>query len=142
MAQARKGDTVRVHYTGSLDDRSVFDSSRERQPLEFTIGSGEVIPGFESAVIGLAPGESTRARIGADDAYGARQEGLVTSVDRSHFPDHLDLQVGAQLKVQDQAGEGLVVTIAEVDEETVTLDANHPLSGEDLTFEIELVEIL
>jgi FKBP-type peptidyl-prolyl cis-trans isomerase 2 len=141
MAAAVIGDTVRVHYTGSLDDESVFDSSRDREPLEFTIGTGQVIPGFEEAVIGLEPGGSARTRIEAEQAYGPRREDLRIAIDRDQFPDGMKVSAGDHLQMHTQDGQELPVQVVAVGEESVTVDANHPLAGKALTFEIELVEI-
>ena len=142
MAEAKQGDTVHVHYTGKLDDGTVFDSSIDREPLEFTLGQGQVIPGFEEAVEGMNPGESKTATIAAAQAYGTHREEMVVSVNRSELPPHLDLAVGQQLEIRQPQGDSIVVRVSEVSESTVTLDANHPLAGEDLTFEIQLVEIV
>ncbi|HEX7243101.1 MAG TPA: peptidylprolyl isomerase [Longimicrobiaceae bacterium] len=141
MAQARSGDTVRVHYTGRLDDGSTFDSSQGREPLEFTLGEGQVIPGFEDGVEGMSPGEEKTVTIPADQAYGARRDEMMLVVDRAQFPDHIRPEVGQQLQMS-QDGQVAVVTIVDVDDESVTLDANHPLAGEDLTFDLRLVEIV
>ncbi|MEJ2501897.1 MAG: peptidylprolyl isomerase [Gemmatimonadota bacterium] len=142
MAQkAQQGDTVTVHYTGKLDSGEVFDSSQGRDPLEFTVGSGQVIPGFDQAVDGLAVGESREVRIEPDDAYGQPREDLVVDVDRSQFPGDTDPAVGQQVQVQVAPGQNRVATIAEVADATIKLDLNHPLAGEPLTFEVELVEI-
>jgi peptidylprolyl isomerase len=140
MAQAKAGDTVRIHYTGTLDDGSVFDSSRGREPLEFTLGTQQVIPGFERAILGLAEGEGRTVTIPVAEAYGARRDELMLEVDRSQFPDHIEPKVGQQLQI-DQQGQVGVVTVTAVTDRTVTLDANHPLAGRALTFELELVEI-
>lgn len=141
MAEARAGDTVRVHYTGTLDDGSVFDSSRGREPLEFTVGAGQVIPGFDEAVTGMQPGEEKRVTIPADDAYGQRRPEMVGSIRREQFPPGIQPAVGQQLQMSQQ-GHTFVVTVTEVSDDEVTLDANHPLAGEDLTFQLELVEIV
>lgn len=141
MIQAKNGDKVQVHYTGKLDDGSIFDSSVDRDPLGFTIGSGQVIPGFESAVIGMALGQSKTIRIGADDAYGPYQDELVISVERSEFPDHMKPEIGQQFQMVQGNEEKIIVTVTDLTESSVTLDANHPLAGEDLTFDIELVKI-
>lgn len=141
MAQAKDGDKVRVHYTGRLDDESQFDSSVGGDPLEFTLGAGEVIPGFESAVRGMAPGDQIETRIPADEAYGERSEKLVLKIDRTELPSDLEPEVGQQLQVQTADGHELIVTIVGLAQYHVTLDANHPLAGEALTFAIELVEI-
>jgi peptidylprolyl isomerase len=141
MTQAERGDTVRVHYTGTLAGGEQFDSSAGRDPLEFTLGDGMVIPGFESAVTGMAVGESKTFDIPSDQAYGPRRDEMVMQVDRNQFPDHIDPEVGQQLQMQ-QGNQAFVVTVAEVDDDAVTLDGNHPLAGQDLTFTIELVEIV
>ena len=141
MAQARSGDTVRIHYTGRLDDGSTFDSSQGREPLEFTLGEGQVIPGFEDGVEGMSPGEEKTVTIPADQAYGPRNDDMVLVVDRAQFPDHIRPEVGQQLQMS-QDGQVAIVTIVDVDDDSVTLDANHPLAGEDLTFDLRLVEIV
>lgn len=140
MDRAQAGDTVRVHYTGSLDDGSVFDSSRGRDPLEFTLGEGRVIAGFDEAVTGMSPGEERTVTVPADHAYGGRREELVFAVPRGQFPDEMEPAVGLEVQLS-QGGQRAVARIAEVSDETVTLDANHPLAGKDLTFDLELVEI-
>ena len=142
MAHAQAGDTVRVHYTGTLDDGTVFDSSTGREPLEFTLGEGRVIAGFEEAVTGMEVGETKTSRIDADEAYGPRREDLLLDVPREQIPSEIDLQVGQQLTLQQPNGQAVPVTVAEFSDETVTLDANHPLAGEALTFELTLVEIV
>jgi peptidylprolyl isomerase len=141
MPQAKQGDTVKVHYTGKLDDGTVFDSSQEREPLEFTIGTGTIIPGFEQAVIGMSPGELKTEVIPNDRAYGPYREEMVLQVERQQLPTELDPAVGQQLQLQDPTGEVIPVIITDISSSTVTLDANHPLAGEDLTFDIELVAI-
>jgi peptidylprolyl isomerase len=141
MIQAKEGDTVKVHYTGKLDDGTVFDSSENGTPLEFTIGSGMIIPGFEQAVIGMAPGESKTETIPTHNAYGPYQEEMVLTVDRQQMPTEIELEIGQQLQLQHPTGEVIPVIITEVSPVTVTLDANHPLAGETLTFDIQLVEI-
>jgi peptidylprolyl isomerase len=142
MAHARAGDTVRVHYTGTLDDGTVFDSSTGREPLEFTLGEGQVIAGFEEAVKGMEVGETKASRIDADEAYGPRRDDLLLDVPREQIPSEIDLQVGQQLTLQQPNGQAVPVVVAELSDETVTLDANHPLAGEALTFELTLVEIV
>lgn len=141
MTQAKTGDTVSVHYTGKLDDGTVFDSSEGGSPLEFAIGSGNVIPGFEQAVIGMSPGDSKTTTIVSDEAYGPYYEERVLVVERQQIPPDLPVDVGAQLQIQQQGGMVIPVVITDVTEAEVTLDANHPLAGEDLTFEIRLVSI-
>jgi peptidylprolyl isomerase len=141
MAQVEDGNTVKVHYTGKFEDGTVFDTSGDRDPLEFTIVRGRLIPGFEQAVIGMSPGESKTVNIPAGEAYGQHNAEMLTEVDRSQFPAHLNPEVGQQLQI-DRDGQTVVVTVASVSESTVTLDANHPLAGKDLIFDIQLVEIL
>lgn len=142
MAEAKQGDTVRVHYTGKLDDDSVFDSSYERdEPLEFTVGSQQVIPGFDEAVVGMEPGDTKQVRLEPEEAYGEHEDDHVVEVEKERLPDDVDAEVGLRLQLQHEDGETIPVTLTEVSGETVTLDANHPLAGEALTFEIELVEI-
>ena len=141
MAEARQGDTVRVHYTGKLDDGSVFDSSRGRDPLEFTLGSGQVIPGFEKAISGMEPGDEKEITIAAGDAYGDRRDDLLLAVGHDQFPDEIDPEPGQQLQMS-REGQNFLVTVSEVRDDGVVLDANHPLAGKDLTFALELVEIV
>ncbi len=141
MTQAKKGDTVKVHYTGTLDDGTVFDSSAEREPLKFELGSGQLIPGFDSAVDGMRAGESCKVNIKSAEAYGPRRDEMVMDVPRTQLPADMEPEVGMRL----QAGNGdeqFVVTVTGIGEGTVTLDANHPLAGQDLNFEITLVEIV
>ncbi len=142
MTRARSGDTVRVHYTGTLEDGSVFDSSARREPLEFTIGKGEVIPGFEAAVTGMAPGESKSAIIPPEQAYGPRRDDMTAVVPREKLPPDFDVEVGTRLAVKQDGGRQLPVKVVEVTDATVTIDANHELAGKPLTFELELVEVV
>lgn len=138
---AKDGDTIQVHYTGKLDDGTIFDSSLERDPLEFTLGSGSLIPGFENAVRGMQVGESVKVTIPAGEAYGEYNDGLVMIVDRSQLPADLSPAVGQQLQMQQMDGTAAIVVVTEVSEESITIDANHPLAGKALTFEIEVVSI-
>ena len=142
-AKAKDGDTVTVLYTGTLDDGEVFDSSELHggEPLEFTIGAGQVIPGFEQAVIGMSTGESKTVTIPSDEAYGPYDEEYVAFLSWSQLPEGFQIEVGDQITLQNQYGEQVSATVVDVSEEGVTADANHHLAGEDLTFEIELVEI-
>ncbi|HWI40248.1 MAG TPA: peptidylprolyl isomerase [Verrucomicrobiae bacterium] len=151
MRQAKQGDRVRVHYTGRLPDGEVFDSSEcaddacgcePSGPLEFTIGRSEVIPGFESGVVGMAPGDSKRVVIPVQEAYGEHNQDLVAVVPRSDLPPDMDPQIGHQLEVTQQDGSSFPVFVTATSEQDVTLDANHPLAGRELTFDIRLVEIL
>ena len=140
-AQAKDGDTVQVHYTLKLEDGTVFDTSIGGDPLQFTIGDGQLIPGFEQAVVGMSPGESKTVEIPADEAYGPYLEELVMVVDRDQLPEDLQPEVGQQLQISQPDGQTILVKVIDVSESSVTLDANHPLAGKDLTFDIELVEI-
>jgi len=140
MESAKPGDKVQVHYTGMLEDGSVFDSSDGRDPLEFTLGSGQVIPGFDRAVSGMSPGQERSVRVPASDAYGDRKDDLVIVVEREQLPPDMDPAVGQQLQLK-QDGRGFVVTVKDVGPESITLDANHPLAGEDLEFKVHLVSI-
>ena len=141
MAQAKAGDTVRVHYTGTLDNGDQFDSSRGGDPLTFTLGEGTVIPGFDRAVTGMAVGDERSVTIPAEEAYGPHRDELTLRVPRGELPSHLDLHEGAQLRME-QGDQVMVVTVRALDEESVTLDGNHPLAGEALTFALQLVEIV
>ena len=139
--QAETGDTVRVHYTGTLQDGTVFDSSVGSEPLGFTIGQGQLIPGFEQAVLGMQVGESRTVTIPVDQAYGPRRDDMVLVVERNQLPEDMEPQVGMELQMNRGDGGVVAVTVTEVSETTITVDANHPLAGQDLIFEIELVEI-
>ncbi len=141
MSQAKAGDTVRVHYTGKLDDGTQFDSSAGREPLEFALGSGQVIPGFDSAIEGMTIGESKSVRISADDAYGARQDELISEVPLSALPHDLQPTVGMPLQAQGPDGRVMQLLVVAVTDESFTVDGNHPLAGQALNFDIELVEI-
>lgn len=140
-SQARNGDVVQVDYTGKLADGTVFDSSVERGPLEFTLGAGQVIPGFEKAVLGMKVGEQKTVTIPADEAYGPYRDEQVVELPREKLPSDMTPEVGQQLVMRQPDGSEIVVVITELSDETVTIDANHPLAGKDLTFEIELVKI-
>ena len=142
MVQAKSGDKVKIHYTGKLDDETVFDSSVEREPLEFTVGDGKIIPGFEKAVVGMAPGESKSVKINPDMAYGQHREELVVDVKREHVPDCLDLKVGGFVQIRQRDGGAIQAKVIGLSESMITLDANHPLAGKELTFEIKLLEII
>lgn len=142
MAHAKQGDTVRVHYTGTLNDGTVFDSSVGGEPLEFTLGEGQLIPGFEKAVMGLAVGDRTTALIPSDEAYGPhRADGLI-QVPRTNIPTDIQPQIGQQLQMQTQDGRPVPVRVVAVDDTSITVDANHPLAGKDLSFDIEVVAIV
>lgn len=141
MSQAKSGDTVKIHYTGTLDDGTQFDSSAGREPLEFTVGSGQVIPGFDKAVEGMAVGDEKDVNIEPDDAYGPRQEEMMQEVPKSALPAELEPTEGMNLQAQGQDGQVINVTIASVSDDSITVDANHPLAGKALNFNIQLVEI-
>lgn len=140
-SRAKRGDTVHVHYRGTLDDGTEFDSSAGSDPIVFTVGSGQVIPGFENAIEGMAPGEKKTERIEVDNAYGARREELVFTVGREQMLDGAEVEIGDMLRVGFPDGSNAAVQVAALDESSVTLDANHPLAGQTLTFELELVSI-
>ena len=149
MAQAKEGDKVIVHYTGMLESGEVFDSSMctenecdcDSGPLEFTIGMNEVIPGFEKGVVGMSPGESKTVNIPVEDAYGHRNDQLVGVVERGQIPPDLNPEVGMRFEVTQEDGQEFPVVVTEVTDTHVTLDANHPLAGKALTFDIEVLEI-
>lgn len=165
MAQAKEGDKVVVDYCGTLDDGTIFDTSMdsddecgcdceddvcddeecgcgESGPLEFVIGEGNLLPAFESTVIGMSVGETRTVKIPAAEAYGEHDEEMVITIPRSEFPEDLVPHVGMGLELTQEDGESVVVEVVEVGDEEVTLDANHPLAGQDLTFAITLKEIL
>lgn len=142
MAEAKRGDTVRVHYTGTLTDGTEFDSSRDRDPLEFKLGEGSVIPGFEKAIEGMAEGDTQKVTLASGEAYGEHDQRLVHSVERTRVPSEVELEVGTRLQAVGPNNETVALTVTALDAETVTLDANHPLAGKALEFEIELVEIV
>lgn len=142
MSDAKTGDTVRIHYTGTLSDGSTFDSSSGREPLEFTLGTGQVIPGFDKAVTGMQVGESKTVEIPAEDAYGQHDPDRQQPFPRDKVPAEIPLEIGTRLQLSTQSGQPITVVVAEVTETEVILDANHPLAGKDLTFELELVEIV
>jgi len=142
VAQAKSGDIVRVHYTGRLNDGMVFDSSAEREPLELTIGENRFITAFEQAVIGMEPGEAKTIEIPTAEAFGPHREEMVNTIEKSKFPPDLEPKVGQLLNATRPDGQTTVVTVINVTESGITLDANHILAGKDLAFEIELVEIL
>lgn len=142
MAQAKSGDTVQVHYTGILTDGTVFDSSAGRTPLEFTVGSGQVIKGFDDGVAGMNPGEKKTINIPVEDAYGPANEDMIFTLNRTDIPDDIPLEKGATLNMHEDGNpRPIPVIVRDLTDTSVTLDANHPLAGKDLTFEIELVGV-
>ncbi|MDX1590491.1 MAG: peptidylprolyl isomerase [Balneolaceae bacterium] len=141
MSKVKDGDTVKVHYTGTLKNGEVFDTSEDREPLEFTLGQGQLIPGFEKAVTKLNVGDSTTVDIPSKEAYGDVRDDLIISVPKDQLPDNIEPQIGMQLQVNQPDGQPVPVRVTEIGDENLTLDANHPLAGKDLTFKIELVEV-
>jgi peptidylprolyl isomerase len=141
LKMANDGDTVRVHYTGKLEDGTVFDSSLERDPLEFTLGKDMIIPGFQAAVRGMNVGQSKTVTLPPEEAYGPHFDEMVLVLERELLPPEIEPAVGQQLQMQQESGREFIARITDVSEATITVDANHPLAGKDLTFEIELVEI-
>ena len=141
MTQAKAGDTVAIHYTGTLADGSQFDSSEGRDPLRFMLGSGQIIAGLDAAITGMSQGEKKSVTIAAAEAYGDHRPEAVQAVPRAQIPAEIPLEVGGSLQVQTPDGQTIPVTVTSVTDEEVTLDANHPLAGKDLTFAVELVEI-
>ncbi len=141
MQQVKSGDTVKVHYHGRLTDGSTFDSSEGREPLEFEVGSGMVIAGFDNGVTGMVVGDKRTLQIPAEEAYGDKNPEMVVEFPKEQFPEDMAPEVGMRLNMTNGGGQVIPVMIVDVKEETVILDANHPLAGEALTFDIELVEI-
>ena len=141
MSTIKNGDTVKVHYTGTLDNGEVFDSSLQRDPLQFTLGQGQLIPGFEKAVIGLGVGDVTTANIPSAEAYGEHNPQMEVTVEKAQLPEGMTPEVGMQLQLNQPDGQPIPCVITKIEGEMVTIDANHPLAGKDLTFNIEIVEI-
>jgi FKBP-type peptidyl-prolyl cis-trans isomerase 2 len=142
MTQANEGNRVKVHYQGLLNDGTVFDSSYESDPLEFTIGEGEIIPGFEEAVVGMQAGDKKNVAVTSEQAYGDYKEERKIEIERSQLPEDITPEIGMVLQMDTPNNRTLYVTIVDIGDENLTLDANHPLAGKDLNFEIELMEIM
>lgn len=142
MAQAKAGDTVRVHYEGKLSDGTIFDSSLEREPIEFILGQDTVIPGFEDAVIGMEAGESKDVSIPPEEGFGEYSEDLVVNIEKTILPPEINPELGMQLEVSSEEETPRVFTIADIAEDSITLDGNHPLAGKEIAFKITLLEIL
>jgi peptidylprolyl isomerase len=142
MVQAKKGDAVKVHYTGKLEDGTVFDSSTDREPLEFQVGEGEVIRGFDEAVVGMEIGQSKTTVIGIEKAYGPRVQEMVVNLHRDHLPPSLDLKVDQVLQMKSPNGQIMRVIVTGISDSEITVDANHPLAGKNLSFDIQLVGIV
>ena len=141
MTQVKAGDTVRIHYTGTLTSGETFDSSAGRDPLEFVVGSGQIIPGLDKALPGMAVGDKKSVDVPCAEAYGEKRDEAIQAIPRSEIPDHIPTEPGTQLQMQAPTGQVVPVTVVEANEEQVILDANHPLAGKDLNFATELVEI-
>jgi peptidylprolyl isomerase len=142
MSTAKKGNIVKVHYTGMLESGEIIDTSQDEDPLQFTIGKGEVISGLEEAVIGMEEGESKKTKISSEKAYGSHRKEMVATVEKEKFPQHIQPEVGQRLKVVQPNGTATRVTVTEVSGSKVTLDANHPLAGKNLIFNITLLEVV
>ena len=142
MTQAKKGDTVKVHYCGRFEDGTQFDTSEGSDPLEFEIGAEQVIPGFEDAAIGMTPGDKATVTIPADKAYGPYREEMIMVAPREQIPPEFEPEVGHRVELKHTSGQTIAVVVTEVTEESITLDGNHPLAGHALTFDLELVEIV
>ena len=142
MTLAKTGDCVQVHYTGFLEDGTTFDSSRGVEPLEFTLGSGQVIAGFDEAIIGMQAGEQKKVTVPVDKAYGERHEEMVITVPRGQFPEHINPEIGQQIQLSGPNNQPILVRVINVNDESVQLDANPPLAGLNLTFDLELVSIV
>lgn len=142
MAQVKSGDKIKVHYHGKLDSGETFDSSAGREPLEFEVGSGQVIKGFDEGVTGMTPGEKKTINIPFAEAYGPKNPEMIIEMPKDRFPKDMEIEVGMPLGMSDQEGHQFQVTIVEIKDAVVILDANHPLAGQDLTFDLELVEIV
>ncbi len=142
MAEVKFGDTVKVHYSIRLEDNSVFDSTFNAQPFQFTIGQGQVIPGFEQAIIGMSPGTSKTIKVPSDEAFGPHREELIVEVDRNLFPPELKLEIGQHLQIPQPDSQPIIATVVNLTESKVILDENHPLAGKDLIIDIQLLEIV
>lgn len=141
MTQVKPGDTVHIHYTGTLSDGTTFDSSQGREPLAFEVGTGQIIPGLDAAIPGMAIGEKKTVKVPCEDAYGPVNPEMRQDVPRSDIPAEIPVDVGTRLQMQTQTGQPVPVVVVAADDKIVTLDANHPLAGQDLTFDIEVVAI-
>ena len=142
MQQVKKGDKVKVHYHGRLGNGETFDKSEGREPLEFEVGGGMVIPGFDNGVTGMAVGDKKTINIPFDEAYGPRNPDMIIEMPKERFPKDMEIEVGMPLAMSDGQGQQFQVVITEIKDDAVILDANHPLAGHDLTFDLELVEII
>ena len=141
MRQAKQGDTVKIHYTGKFENGEIFDSSKDREPLEFTMGERKVIPGFEKGIAGMEVGESKNLTIPPEEAYGTKNQELVIELERNKLPEHIKPEVGMQLQMTQTSGQPVNVVITSLTDDTITIDANHPLAEQTLYFDVELVDI-
>ena len=141
MSEAKNGDKVKLHYTGKIKNGEVFGTSRDREPLEFSIGSGSILPGIENGIIGMQIGDNRTIELAPEDAFGPAQEGLTLDMKKSEFPENMTFTVGETIPMQRKNGNFILVMIKEVKEDTITLDANHPLAGRTLIFDVELLDI-
>ncbi|MFN4185998.1 MAG: peptidylprolyl isomerase [Hyphomonas sp.] len=141
MTQVKNGDTVHIHYTGTLKDGTTFDSSQGRDPLTFEVGTGQIIPGLDAAIPGMAVGEKKTVKVPCDEAYGPINPDMRQDIPRSDIPAKIPVEIGTRLQMQTKTGQPVPVVVVAADDKTVTLDANHPLAGQDLTFDIEVVAI-
>ena len=142
MVKVKHGDTVKIHYTGKFEDGRVFDTSVGREPLEFTVGEDQVIPGFEKGIVGMKQDESRTITIPPNEAYGPHHREMVLDIPRNDFPPNIQPEIGQQLELQQPNGQAVIVMVVGVTESCVTLDGNHPLAGKDLIFDIKLIEII
>jgi peptidylprolyl isomerase len=142
MAQAKIGDTVQVHFEGFLEDGTIFGSTRDEEPFEFTIGEKNMLPGFENAVIGMQKGETKTITLAPEEAYGSHMKELEHVMDRTSFPPEITLEIGKRLQVRTQDGKHAIVTIKDITEDSIVIDGNEPLAGQTLIFKIELLEII
>lgn len=141
MLEAKNGDVVKVHYTGKHTNGEIFDSSVEREPLEFELGRGMMIQGFEQAILGMKTGEEKTVNLSPEHAYGEVNPEMYFTINRQEIPEEIDLKIGIQLQAHTQAGQPMQVVVKEIHDESIVLDANHPLAGQELVFDLKLVEI-
>jgi peptidylprolyl isomerase len=141
-SEAKFGDTVKVHYKAKTKDILIFDSLTQMDPLVFTIGDGQIIPAFEKALVGMKVGEEKTINLQPEEAFGPYLEELVTTVEKSQLPPNLDIQKGQQLQIQQPDGQVILVKVIDIDDTKITFDANHPLAGKDIIFDIHLIEIV
>jgi len=141
MTEIKNGDVVRIHYTGKFTDGTPFDSSDGREPLEFKMGAGQIIPGLERSIEGMDVGDKETVTVPAADAYGPRDDAQVQAIPRTAIPDGVDVDVGSRLQANTADGRTVNLTVVDLDDSSVTVDANHPLAGRDLVFDIEIIDV-